>query len=125
MQHLPNGEETYLGKIEPNAQDLSGGEWQRLSLARLLMKNTDLYILDEPTAALDPKGEYEIYHLFNEISQDKTVILISHRLGSIKDSDIIFVMDNGELIEQGTHEELIQLSGAYATMFKNQSEWYD
>ena len=125
LQHLPNGEETYLGKIEPNAQDLSGGEWQRLSIARLLMKNTDLYILDEPTASLDPKGEYEIYCLFNEISQDKTVILISHRLGSVKDSDIIFVMDNGELIEQGTHEELIQLSGTYATMFKNQSEWYD
>lgn len=125
LQHLPNGEETYLGKIEPNAQDLSGGEWQRLSIARLLMKNTDLYILDEPTASLDPKGEYEIYRLFNEISQDKTVILISHRLGSVKDSDMIFVMDNGELIEQGTHEELIQLSGTYATMFKNQSEWYD
>lgn len=125
LQHLPNGEETYLGKIEPNAQDLSSGEWQRLSIARLLMKNTDLYILDEPTASLDPKCEYDIYRLFNEISQDKTVILISHRLGSVKDSDIIFVMDNGELIEQGTHEELIQLSGTYANMFKNQSEWYD
>lgn len=125
LQRLPHGEKTYLGKLEPDAQDLSGGEWQRLALARLLMKNTDLYILDEPTAALDPKGEYEIYCLFNEISQDKTVILISHRLGSVKNSDEIFVMDNGELIEQGTHEELIGLSGKYATMFNSQSEWYE
>lgn len=124
VDRLPDKENTLLGKIDKNSQELSGGEWQRVALARLLMRNVNVYILDEPTASLDARGEYEVYKLFNEFSNNKLLILISHRLGSIKCADEIFVMNNGELIEKGTHERLLNVSGLYAEMYKSQSEWY-
>lgn len=124
VNQLPEKENTLLGKIDKNAQELSGGEWQRIALARLLMRNVNSYILDEPTASLDAKGECEVYKLFNELSNNKLLILISHRLGSIKCVDKIFVMNNGELVEEGTHEGLLNISGLYAEMYKSQSEWY-
>ena len=124
VNQLPEKENTFLGKIDKNAQELSGGEWQRIALARLLMRNVNTYILDEPTASLDAKGECEVYKLFNELSNNKLLILISHRLGSIKCVDKIFVMNNGELVEEGTHEGLLNISGLYAEMYKSQSEWY-
>ena len=108
FEKLPKGGDTLLGKTEEDGQDISGGEWQRVAIARLLMKQVNFMILDEPAA----------------ISKDKTTLLISHRLGSLKTVDYIFVIDSGEIIESGTHAELIKQAGLYETMYSEQKEWY-
>lgn len=124
IKKLPKGENTNLGKIEVDGQDLSGGEWQKLAIARMLNGNHNVYILDEPTASLDPIVESEIYTMFSHILKEKTVILISHRLGSVKSSDVIFVLADGQIIESGTHNELLHKKGTYYKMFESQKEWY-
>lgn len=121
---LPDGANTLLGKTSENGQDISGGEWQRVALARLLMKKTDFMILDEPTASLDPLAESILYEQFLSISKNRTTLLISHRLGSIKKVDQIFVIECGEIIEAGTHEELINKGGLYEELYSEQKEWY-
>lgn len=115
---------TKLGKLEKDGADLSGGQWQKVAMARALMNDAPLLILDEPTAALDPISESRLYELFGKISKDRTTIFISHRLGSTKLADHIFVIGNGCVQEQGSHEELLQKSGLYAEMFKAQQSWY-
>jgi ATP-binding cassette subfamily B protein len=109
-----------------NGIDLSGGEWQRLALARALVHATDrtLLIFDEPTTALDPYAEHEIMTLIYEAIQDKTSIIISHRLALTRMVDMILVFRNGEIIESGSHTELIALSGEYYKMFNRQASWY-
>lgn len=124
LKALPNGADTLLGKTEEGGQDISGGEWQRVAIARLLMKKVDFIILDEPTASLDPIAESKLYEQFSSISKNKTTLLISHRLGSIKTVDHVFVIDNGELIESGTHTELIKQDGLYAKLYLEQKGWY-
>lgn len=124
LKALPNGADTLLGKTEEGGQDISGGEWQRVAIARLLMKKVDFIILDEPTASLDPIAESKLYEQFSSISKNKTTLLISHRLGSIKTVDHVFVIDNGELIESGTHTELIKQEGLYAKLYLEQKGWY-
>lgn len=104
--------------------NLSGGQWQKLAIARALHKNTPLMILDEPTASIDPKSEYDIFKTFVELAQSKTIILITHRLGSVKMADKILVMDRGKIIEQGNHDELMLRQGKYHQLFTMQSEWY-
>jgi len=122
---LPKNEHTPLGKIYEDGADVSGGEWQKIAIARALYANTPFMILDEPTASLSPMMESELYKRFAEITRDKTSLLISHRLGSTKLSDMLFVLDNGIIAETGTHDELMSANGIYAEMFKSQRSWYD
>lgn len=122
---LSNGAKTKLMKsVYDDAIDLSGGEKQKLVLARALYKDAPCIILDEPTAALDPIAESNLYQKYNELTQDKTSVYISHRLASTRFCDRIIYMENGEVSEQGTHKELIKLSGRYANMFDLQSHYY-
>jgi ATP-binding cassette subfamily B protein len=122
---LPCGLKQPLGKIDKDGVDLSGGEWQRIAIARALYAKTPFIIMDEPTASLSPMAESKIYREFSRITQNKTVILISHRLASTKLADRIFVLDGGRIVEEGTHEQLMQSYGLYNEMFTSQKEWYD
>ena len=121
---LPDGIHTPLGKIKENGIDLSGGEWQRVAIARTLVSRAPIHILDEPTAALDPVAESEIYKLFSEISKGKSTIFITHRLGAARLADEIFVIADGHAAEQGSHNDLIDKGGIYAEMFEAQRGWY-
>ncbi|GIO24986.1 ABC transporter ATP-binding protein [Oceanobacillus sp. J11TS1] len=116
---------TYLTKEMPNGSELSGGEWQRVALARAVYKHTDFIVLDEPTAALDPITELEIFNMFHNISKDKTSITISHRIGPTKLSDRIIVLDKGKVVEDGSFDHLMNIKGLYYEMYKAQSKWYD
>ena len=124
IDKLPNGFDAHLGKIKADGADLSGGEWQRVAMARAVVSPAGLKILDEPTAALDPISESNIYKDFEKISNGSTTIFISHRLGSTKLADVIFVVSGGKIAEQGTHEELMRQNGEYARMYRSQAEWY-
>lgn len=122
---LEEGVETYLFKIyEENGVELSGGEAQKLAIARALYKDAPIVILDEPTAALDPKAEYEIYTKFLSLVDDKTAIFISHRLSSTKFCDRIVVLKEGEIAEIGSHSELLAQKGYYAELFSMQAQFY-
>lgn len=125
IEQLPMGLNTPLGKVLEDGVDISGGQWQRVALARSLMRKNTVRILDEPTSALDPVEESRLYKKYSEISKDNTTIFISHRLGSTKLADKIFVFDGGKLIEQGNHNELMNDGGLYKEMFNTQKEWYD
>lgn len=124
IDKLPDGIDTWLGKLKEDGTDLSGGEWQKIAIARALFKDSPLYILDEPTAALDPIAEVKLYSLFAKISENKSTIFITHRLGAAKISDEIIVIGDGKVIESGTHDELMKYQGAYAKMFNEQRSWY-
>ena len=121
---LKYGYATRLGKLDEDSVDLSGGQWQRLAMARALMNDAPVLLLDEPTAALDPISESLLYEKFGEISRDRTTIFISHRLGSTRLSDHIFVLKDGCVREQGCHEELMAEGGIYAAMYETQQSWY-
>lgn len=121
---LPKGIETNLGKIKEDGVDISGGQWQRIGMARAIMSLAPLKILDEPTAALDPISESNVYEKFEEISRGGTTIFISHRLGSTKLADKIFVIEDGSIKEEGSHEELMNLGGTYKNMYESQRGWY-
>lgn len=121
---LPEGKRTMLGKLYENGTELSGGQWQRIAIARSVVHSSGLKILDEPTAALDPIAECDFYQKFDEITDGQTVIFISHRLASAKNSDCIFVLDGGKIAECGAHAELMEEGGLYAKMFESQRGWY-
>lgn len=123
IQRLPDGYRTLLGK-PLGGVDLSGGEWQKLAIARALVRQAPVVILDEPTAALDPKAEAEVYRQFGEMTRGRTAILISHRLGSARLADRIVVLKAGRIVEIGTHEELLARGGEYAGFFSLQAQWY-
>ena len=124
IMRLPQGFDTRLGRQLPEGAALSDGQWQRIIMARLLVNPAPVRILDEPAAALDPITESGLYEQFGEISEGKTVISISHRLGSTKQADRIFVLKEGRLIEEGSHEELLRKKGLYAGLYESQSQWY-
>ncbi len=126
VNSLEQGLETPLGKQLEDGIDLSGGQWQRIAIARALMRldTAEVLIFDEPTAALDPKTEHEIYSIFRQIAAGKTTIVISHRLGLAKIADRIAVMENGKIVEIGTHDELIAANGIYCSMFTRQASSY-
>jgi len=122
---LDDGENTNLGSVSLNGRELSGGEWQRLAIIRSCIKdNIEFYVLDEPTASLDPFTESEIYKEFNTITQNKTTVFISHRLGITQLVDRILVFKNGKIVEDGNHKELMELNGVYANMFNLQKSLY-
>jgi ATP-binding cassette subfamily B protein len=122
---LRAGVDTPLGKIIEGGADISGGEWQRLAMARSVISSAPLKILDEPTAALDPVAESNVYRNFEQISKGTTTIFISHRLGSTKLADVIYVIADGKVAQQGSHAELMQCGGVYAEMFSAQATWYN
>lgn len=122
-EKFPKGYETMLSR-EFDGIDLSGGQWQRLAIARGFYRAHNMIVLDEPTAAIDPVEESKIYKKFSEMSKGKTAIIVTHRLGSAKIADRIVVMDKGKMVEIGTHEELIKAEGKYAEMYEAQSKWY-
>lgn len=121
---LKKGLDTPLGKIQEDGQELSGGQWQRIAIVRTLISRAPVRILDEPTAALDPISESQIYQEFEKLMRDKTTIFISHRLGSTKLADEILVVDGGTIVERGTHDDLIAANGQYAEMYESQRSWY-
>ena len=125
LAKLPQGADTPLGKLQKSGADLSGGEWQKLAIARALYRGAPFLILDEPTASLSPGMESKLYRRFQEIASGKIALLISHRLGSTKLSDVLFVLDGGRITESGTHAQLITRGGLYAEMFREQRSWYD
>ena len=122
---LPSRYETVLGRaFDENGQDISAGQWQRLASARAYFRDASVLVLDEPTAALDAKAEVEVYRRFRDMSQGKSVLLISHRLGSARLADRIVFLDGGRITEEGSHDQLMALGGQYARMYTVQSEWY-
>ena len=126
IKSLKNGYKTTLIKnIDESSTDLSGGEQQKLLLSRALYKNSPFLILDEPTASLDPISENELYLKYNNLAKNKTVIFITHRLSSTGFCDRIVFLDQGEIIETGTHDELIAKNGKYAQLFKLQAQYYE
>lgn len=125
IEKLPNKYDTNIGKkVYEDGIELSGGETQRFMLARALYKNAPMMILDEPTAALDPISENDIYNKYNELTKGKTSIYISHRLASTRFCDRIIFLKDGEIAEEGTHSELLKNSGGYADLFHIQSKYY-
>ncbi|MBP3939368.1 MAG: ABC transporter ATP-binding protein [Clostridia bacterium] len=125
VESLENKENTLLVReVHDGAVAFSGGELQRLLLARALYKNAPIIILDEPTAALDPIAENDMYMKYSELTKDKTAIYISHRLSSTRFCDRIILLDEAKIVESGTHEELLGLGGKYAEMFETQSKYY-
>ncbi len=125
VEVLPNGIDSSIGRILKDSLDLSGGQWQRVAIARALVSNASLRILDEPTAALDPISESQLYESFEKINRGKTTLLISHRLASTKLADVIYVIEDGAVSEQGNFDELMKKNGSYAEMFNSQRGWYE
>jgi ABC-type multidrug transport system fused ATPase/permease subunit len=122
IEGLPEGWETLLSREFKGGQDLSAGQWQRLAVARGLYRDAPVVIWDEPTAPLDAKAEHAVYESLRKLASDRTVILITHRLASIRSADRIFFLDRGMLIEQGTHDELLRLNGGYADLYRLQTQ---
>lgn len=124
IRKMPKGIDTPLGKLTEDGIDLSGGQWQRLAIARNLISKAPIHILDEPTASLDPISESKVYELFKKVSKGKSTVLITHRLGAARIADQILVIDGGVVAECGSHDELLQKNGIYADMFKAQRSRY-
>lgn len=125
LARLPRGLDTPIYKAyDEEGVEFSGGESQKLAIARAIYKNAPIVILDEPTAALDPVAEYEVYRRFDELTKGRTAIYISHRLSSCRFCDRIAVFDHGQIVEYGTHDELCARGGLYARMWNAQAQWY-
>ncbi len=120
---LPNGIATQVGR-QFGGRELSGGEWQRVALARGFMRDAAFVILDEPTAALDAEAEYHLFQRFRELVADKTSLNISHRFSTVRMADNILVLEDGAIIEGGSHQELMAANGRYAALYNMQASWY-
>jgi ATP-binding cassette subfamily B protein len=125
IAQLPHAYETQLGRWFFSGQELSGGQWQRIALARAFMRTgAEILVLDEPTAAMDAETEAQIFEHFRSLTHDRIAILISHRFSTVRYADEIVVLDEGRVVEQGSHEELIARRGRYAHLFELQARAY-
>jgi ATP-binding cassette, subfamily B, bacterial len=124
IEQLEDGYHSMLGRWFDKGAQLSGGEWQKVALARAFMRDARILILDEPTSALDAQAEYDVFTRFRYLTEGKTAIFISHRFSTVRLADRIFVIENGEVIENGSHQELMALDGRYAQLFNLQAEAY-
>ena len=123
-QRLPGGYDQMLGKRFSEGVELSGGEWQKVAIARAYMRDAQLLILDEPTSALDARAEFQVFERFTELTHGKMAVLISHRFSTVRMADRIVVLDKGEIVEIGSHEELLAKGGRYAELFQLQAMGY-
>ncbi len=123
-EKLPGRYDQELGRRFRQGVELSGGEWQKIALARAYMRDAQLLILDEPTAALDARAEYQVFERFAELTKGRTAVLISHRFSTVRMADRILVLEKGELMEIGSHEELLERGGKYAELFHLQAQGY-
>ncbi|HEX3868522.1 MAG TPA: ATP-binding cassette domain-containing protein, partial [Gemmatimonadaceae bacterium] len=124
LPRLTGGYRQMLGRRFDDGVDLSGGEWQKIALARAYMRDAQLLILDEPTAALDARAEYDVFVRFNELMAGRMAVVISHRFSTVRMADRIVVLEHGEIVEQGTHADLVAAGGAYAELFSMQAAGY-
>jgi ATP-binding cassette subfamily B protein len=124
IARLPGKYDQMLGRRFEGGVDLSGGEWQKLALARAYLRNSQLLVLDEPTAALDARSEFEVFQRFAELTTGKMALFISHRFSTVRMADRIVVLENGRIAEEGKHDELTHLGGRYAEMFELQAASY-
>ncbi|MBD1859235.1 MULTISPECIES: ABC transporter ATP-binding protein [Leptolyngbya] len=124
IQTLPQGYNTLLGKWFKGGEELSGGQWQKIALARAFLREAQLVVLDEPTSAMDAKAEAEVFQKFRDLMRDRSALLITHRLSTVKMADRIYVMDQGRITESGTHDQLMARRGTYAHLFEIQAKHY-
>jgi ATP-binding cassette subfamily B protein len=124
IETLPRGYRQMLGRRFEGGADLSTGQWQKMALARAYMRDAQILILDEPTASLDARAEFEVYQRFVELTTGKMAILISHRFSTVRMADRIFVLADGKIVEQGSHQQLVALGGRYAELFEMQAAGY-
>lgn len=124
IESLPNQYDQMLGKRFAGGVDLSGGQWQKIALARAYMREAQIVILDEPTAALDARAEHEVFLRFAELTRGRAAVLISHRFSTVRMADRILFLEHGQVIEQGSHEELLRQGGKYAELFRLQARGY-
>lgn len=124
IRRLPQRYETILGKWFEDGAELSIGEWQKIALARALLREAQIIVLDEPTSAMDAMAEYEVFQQFRRLAQGRMAILISHRLSTVRMADCIYVLERGKIVEHGSHDELIHRGGTYACLFETQAQNY-
>jgi len=124
ISRLPHGYETVLGKMFEGGQELSIGQWQKIALARAFLRDSQVIVLDEPTSALDAKAEFEVFEKFRQLVEGRSAILISHRLSTVRMADRIYVLENGRIVESGTHKELVRRGATYADLFETQAQNY-
>ncbi|MEO1387733.1 MAG: ABC transporter ATP-binding protein [Cyanobacteria bacterium J06634_6] len=124
IEQLPDGYDTILGKLFARGEELSIGQWQKVALARAFLRKSQVIVLDEPTSAMDPKAEYEVFKRFKELIENQAAILITHRLSTVKMADRIYVMELGRIVESGSHDELMNQQGLYAKLFETQARNY-
>jgi ATP-binding cassette subfamily B protein len=124
LAQLPQGYHTPLGKWFGNGTELSVGQWQKVALARALLRDAQVVILDEPTSSMDAKSEYAVFNRFRDLTRDRATVLISHRFSTIRMADRIYMLKNGRIVEQGSHDELMDQNGQYARLFRMQARYY-
>jgi ATP-binding cassette subfamily B protein len=124
VEELEEGLDQMLGRRFEGGANLSGGEWQKIALARAYMRDAEVLVLDEPTAALDARAEYQVFQRFAELTAGRMAVLISHRFSTVRMADRILVLDDGRVTEDGSHAELLELGGRYAELFALQAEGY-
>lgn len=125
INSLEKGYETILGKWFEDGTELSIGEWQKVALARAFLRESQLIVMDEPTSSLDPRAEDEVFKKFRQLAADRTAIIISHRLSTVRMADCIYFLKDGRILEKGNHEELMALNNEYAQLFRTQSQYYN